>query len=476
MKSMAMVLASKGSLRGIAVAVIGAMILTHSLGLTPLIAGGLQSPSLQTNPGKPPSGVGKIELEEQQQVVLMVSGIVDTVNVDVGDQVSTGTILVELNTQELEWAVQDAEMALESARIQLAKLNETVDEIDIAQAEAQYLLAQENLAVVEAGPTEEQMNAAKSNLAAAQAAYNELRAGPTQAQLTQAQANLRRAEITLQEAQREYDQIAWRPDAGATSQSANLQQATISYEAANAAFEETTEPARTSELQSSLASVQSAQNTVNELEKQPTSAELAAARADLAEVEATLAEMREGPNENDLRLAEIGVEQALTNLEKARLDLANAEITAPIDGTVLSVNVEPGEQASAGTAVVTLADTSQLKLVVNVEQRDIPLISTGQDAAISVYALGNQQFEGVIDLIVPVSDESSGLVTYPVTIRITSEDLSQLLPGMTATATFSEAAAAESETEADAEAETETETETDAGADEEATPEATPSS
>lgn len=443
MKSLAVLFAMRGAAKQVAFALIGALILTQSMAVSPLIAAESARPVTQSGPAQPPSGVGKIELEEQYQVVLKVGGIVDTVNVDVGDQVSAGATLVQLDTQNLEWAVQDAEMDLESARIQLAKLNETVDEIDIAQAEAQLLLAQENFAVVEAGPTEEQMNAAKSSLAAAQASYNELRAGPTEAQLTQAQANLRRAEITLQEAQREYDKIAWRPDAGATSQSANLQQATISYEAAKAAYDETTEPARASELQSALATLQRAQDTVNELEKKPTSAELAAARANLADAEASLAEMQKGPNQNDLRLAEINVEQALTALEKARLNLENAEVTAPIAGTVLSVNVEPGEQASSGTAVVTIADTSNLQLMINVEQREIAFIEVGQEADVSVYALGDRKFSGVVELIVPVSDDSSGLVTYPVTLRITSEEQGGLLPGMTATATFSETATTE---------------------------------
>lgn len=442
MKSMAVYRVGQNLTRWVACATFGALILTQMLNI-PLTTTALAAPIAQTIPGQPPSGVGQIELEEQQQVVLMVGGIVDSVSVDVGDQVRTGATLVQLDTQDLEWAVQDAEMDLESARIQLAKLNETVDEIDIAQAEAQYLLAQENLAVVEAGPTEERMNATQSSLAAAQAAYNELRAGPTEAQLTQAQANLRRAEITLQEAQREYDKIAWRPDAGATSQSASLQQATISYEAAKAAYDETTEPAKASALQSSLATLQRAQDELNELEKKPTAAELAAARANLADAEAALAELQKGPNENDLRLAEISVEQALTNLEKARLNLANAEVTAPISGTVLAVNVEPGEQASSGTAVVTIADTSKLQLMVNVEQREIPFIAVGQEASVSVYALGEREFSGVVELIVPVSDESSGLVTYPVTLRITSDDLAGLLPGMTATATFSETATTE---------------------------------
>lgn len=470
--------------RTMTLALIGLMLVSSAL-LTPLAAVELERPLHQTGTiPEPPSGVGQIELEEKQQVVLMVGGIVDQVNVEVGDQVRVGDVLVQLDTQELEWALQDAEMELESARIRLAKLNEEVDEIDIALAESKFLLAQEDFAVVEAGPTEEELNAAKNSAAAALAAYNELVAGPTEAQLTQAQANLRRAEVALQEAQREYDKIAWRPDAGTTSESAALQQATINYESAKAAFDETTEPARPSALQSALASAQRAQDSLNELEKKPTAAELAAARANLADAEATLAKLQEGPDGNDLRLAEINVEQALTGLERARMNLAYAKVNAPIAGTVLAVNVEPGEQASGGSVVITIADTSQLKLVVNVEQRDIPFITEGQEAAISVYALPGQEYTGMIDLIVPVSGESSGLVTYPVTIRFTGEDLEGLLPGMSATATFvegdvaaeAEAASEDSSAEEEPAPEEEADAESDESTDAEAEATATPTS
>ena len=420
----------------ILVSMAGLLVLFNSTGFIPLVAADLARPFLQTGPAKPPSGVGRIELEENRQVVLMSSGIVAEVGVELGDQVKAGDLLVSLDTQQLEWAVQAAEMNLESAQIGLAQLNETVDEVDIALAEANYLLAQENLAVVEAGPTAEQLNAATNNASAALAAYNELKAGPTQARLTQDQASLRQAEIALQEAQRAYDQIAWMPEAGTRPESAALQQATISYESAKAAYEETTEPAKPSALQSALANAQGAQDALNELKKKPTSAELASARANLAEAEANLTKIKKGPNENALRLAEIGVEQALIGLEQARIDLENAQVMAPIAGTVLAVNVEPGEQAGAGTVVVTLADTSQLKLVVNVEQREIPLIGIGEEAAVSVYALPDRAFTGKIDLIVPVSDASTGLVTYPVTLHFTDDDLSGLLPGMTATARF----------------------------------------
>ena len=392
---------------------------------------------------KPPSGVGRVDLQEKQQVVILVGGIVDEVTVELGDIVKKGDVLVKLNTKELEWAVQQAEMNLEGARLSLAKLNETVEATDIAQAEANYLSAKENMAVVQSGPTEEQLGAAENNAAAAWATYEELKAGPTQEQLTQANATLRKAEISLQEAQRAYDKIAWMPEAGTTSESAALQEATLSYESAKAAYDEVVQPAKPSALQSALASAQGAQGALNELKKKPTPAELADAKAGLASAEATLAKLKKGPNANDLRQAEIGVEQALIVLEQARLNLENAQVVAPISGTVLALNVEPGLSISGGSVVATLADTSQLKLTVNVEQKEIRHIQVGQKATVSVYALPDRTFTGVVDLIVPVSDTSTGLVNYPVTLSLTDDVLEGLLPGMTATAIFTATAQAQ---------------------------------
>lgn len=414
-------------------------------GLIPAFDGTTPTALAQTVPAanKPTSGVGRVDLQEKQQVVILVGGIVDEVTVELGDTVKKGDVLVKLNTQELEWAVQQAEMDLESARLSLAKLNETVEATDVAQAEANYLSAKENMAVVQSGPTEEQLGAAENNAAAAWSAYEELKAGPTQEQLTQANATLRKAEIALQEAQRAYDKIAWMPEAGTTSESAALQEATLSYESAKAAYEEVVQPAKPSALQSALANAQGAQDALNELKKKPTPAELADAKAGLASVEATLAKLKKGPNANDLRQAEIGVEQALIALEQARLNLENAQVVAPISGTVLAVNVEPGVSIGGGSVVATLADTTQLKLTVNVEQKEIRHIQVGQTATVSVYALPDRSFTGVVNLIIPVSDTSTGLVNYPVTLSLTDEALDGLLPGMTATAIFTKTAEAQ---------------------------------
>jgi HlyD family secretion protein len=114
--------------------------------------------------------------------------------------------------------------------------------------------------------------------------------------------------------------------------------------------------------------------------------------------------------------------------------LAQAQLYAPIAGTALSVDVEVGEKAEAGTSAVTLADLNALELTVNVAEVDIGGIHLDQRAEITVDALPDQVFDGVVARIAPSSESESGVVNYPVTIRLTGTDLSGVRPGMTAVA------------------------------------------
>jgi HlyD family secretion protein len=384
----------------------------------------------------PLSAVGVITVVRDRQVVLGAGGRVDEIAVEVGDEVSAGDLLVALDTTYLDWAVEQAEIGFETARIDFEEAGKLIDEADIAVAEANLLLAQEELAVVEAGPTAEEMAAAQSAAAAAWAFVEELQAEPTPAQINQALAQLRRAEIAVQAAQREYDKIAWLPEAAATSAADNLQSATIDYEEAKAAFEEVNAPATESELQSALAAAQSAQDALNQLTIRPTAAELAAAQAAVAEAEAALVEVQKGPQQADVRKAELGVREAMIALEGARLAQENATVVAPIDGTILALNVDLGQEAAAGDVVAVLADTNNVNLTVNVEQRDIARVSIGQQVQIAIYALAEDTFTGVVEQIAPVADAGSGFVTFPVIIRFTDGPLEKVLPGMTASATF----------------------------------------
>jgi HlyD family secretion protein len=143
-----------------------------------------------------------------------------------------------------------------------------------------------------------------------------------------------------------------------------------------------------------------------------------------------------GPTGAELREAQINVEQARLSLEEAQADLAKAQLSAPIDGTILSVDVNLGQQVSSGANAVTMADLAQLKLTVNVAEVDISKLQLGQVAEITLDALPEQVFNGVVTQIAPSSASESGVVNYPVTIQLADADLTGVRPGMTAVATI----------------------------------------
>lgn len=381
------------------------------------------------------SAAGNIALVSQQVVALEVSGVVESILANVGDEVQAGELLMTLDTTELERAVTRTELTVDARRNTLEQLTEPADAADIALAEAELVEAQENLADVLAGPSADEIAAAQSNLASGWSRYNELQAGPSGDELTQLSADLRKAEVAVAEAQRAYDEIAWRNDVGMTQEAANLQDATIDYERALAAYEVSVAPADASDLQSALSSAQNAQVQLDDLLNSPTEADIATAEAQVADAEAKLADLIAGPTDSDLRDAEINLEQALVDLEEARANLAAAQVIAPNAGTILSIDVELGERVSTGLAVMTLADTTQLELTIDVAELDIPQIDVGQITAIEIDALSGQEFTGEVEYVAPASSNSSGVVYYPVTIRLTDNALERVRPGMTAIAT-----------------------------------------
>ncbi|MEM7532061.1 MAG: efflux RND transporter periplasmic adaptor subunit [Chloroflexota bacterium] len=381
------------------------------------------------------SASGNIALISQQYVVLEVLGRVQQIAVNPGDTVQAGDLLVALNSQELERAVRRAELSLESNKLQLDKLLKDADDAEIALAQANLQTAQENFADVQAGPSAEELSAAESNLASMQARYNDLLNGPSDAELVQLQANLKRTEVALADAQSAYNEIAWRNDVGLTPQSVQLQSATIDYEAARGAYEESITVSQ-SDLQGALSNMQDAQQRLNDLREQPTSAELATAAASVVEAQSTLDSLLDGAESEDIRSAEISVEQSLVELEQAYTNLAQGNVTAPIAGTVLEMNLEVGQQGSTGQVVAIIADLNQLELTIDVAEVDISQLSIGQQAEITIDAFPGEVFAGKVARIAPTSEATQGLVNYPVTVRLIEGEgnLDAVLPGMTAVA------------------------------------------
>jgi len=144
-----------------------------------------------------------------------------------------------------------------------------------------------------------------------------------------------------------------------------------------------------------------------------------------------------GPLPTDIAQQQAAVQQAQAALQQAEDNLAKATLTAPIDGVVTAVNIKPGDlvgTASASGAISILNNTG-LYLQATIGETDFPNVKVGQQTVITVDALPNQRFVGHVSAISLSPTVTQGVVTYTVLIALdTTQDLSSLAPGMTATA------------------------------------------
>lgn len=134
-------------------------------------------------------------------------------------------------------------------------------------------------------------------------------------------------------------------------------------------------------------------------------------------------------------------------LAKAQTNLGYATITSPIDGVVISRDVEAGQTVASGFETPTLftiaADLTQMQVVADVDEADIGGVEEGQRATFTVDAYPNDVFEGVVTQIrlgdasssSTSSTSTSTVVTYEVVISAHNPDL-KLKPRLTANVTI----------------------------------------
>ena len=131
------------------------------------------------------------------------------------------------------------------------------------------------------------------------------------------------------------------------------------------------------------------------------------------------------------------VDQVRATLESDEADLKKAFIHSPINGVVLSRNVEPGQTVAASLqapVLFTLAeDLTQMALHVAVDEADVGQVQEGQEATFTVDAYPDRSFSARITQVRFASNTTDGVVTYETVLNVDNADLS-LRPGMTATA------------------------------------------
>lgn len=96
------------------------------------------------------------------------------------------------------------------------------------------------------------------------------------------------------------------------------------------------------------------------------------------------------------------------DLSLARVNLEKLKIRAPIDGTVLQININPGELAapSALQPLLSVANLSTLNVRAELDERDISEIKVGQEASVRAAAFPDKEFAGTVTSIAPVVEPS----------------------------------------------------------------------
>ncbi len=362
---------------------------------------------------------GNVAPNRQVVLTFRTPGQVAAILVEEGQNVRAGDVLARLDTAELELAVRQAEVNVRAAEARLRQLRRPGTPAEVAAAEAALRSAQENLARVKAGPSPEEIAAARAQVEAAEAALQRLLAGPDEAQVAQAKATLAQAEAALRQAQAAYDAVAHRPDVAMLPQALQLEQATIEYERAKAAYEQALKGPSEEQIKQARAQVEQARATLKRLLESPTPADIAAAEAQVAQAEANLKRLTEGASPDEIAAQEAQVEQARLALEQARLNLQGAEIRAPFDGTVVALGAKEGEVVSAATPVVTLADLSRFELEVTVDEMDIALVEAGDPVTITLDAYRDTPMRGTVIYVAPVpAADRQGVVSFPVRIEL----------------------------------------------------------
>jgi multidrug efflux pump subunit AcrA (membrane-fusion protein) len=140
------------------------------------------------------------------------------------------------------------------------------------------------------------------------------------------------------------------------------------------------------------------------------------------------------PNEQNFK---VNLSKNAVALQNANQALLNSIIIAPVDGIVVSVGIKANDQLSSQTyssvSAFMVVDTSDIEFKGLVDEIDISKVKTGQKVSISVDAVPNKTFTGVVSFISPYGTTVGNVVKYNVTILLDRSDVA-LKGGLSATA------------------------------------------
>ncbi len=155
----------------------------------------------------------------------------------------------------------------------------------------------------------------------------------------------------------------------------------------------------------------------------------------ISEEEMETAEAQYYNAKSDLQSAQAGLEQSKSRLESSQVDLSYTVIKSPIDGVVISRNINVGQTVAASFQAPVLFkianSLSKMRVECSIDEADIGKVKEGQKARFTVDAYPEYGFSGLVKQVRYASQVVQNVVTYITIVEVDNLEL-KLLPGMTA--------------------------------------------
>ena len=140
----------------------------------------------------------------------------------------------------------------------------------------------------------------------------------------------------------------------------------------------------------------------------------------------------------EMSVSKTAYDKACADKVRAAKNLNYAEIYSPIDGIVISRDVEVGQTVVSNMSVAnlyTIADLDNMQVIGNVDEADIGQVKVGQPVTFSVDAYSDEMFEGEVTQVRLNPTTESNVVTYEVVVAASNPE-HKLIPGLTANLTI----------------------------------------
>lgn len=322
-----------------------------------------------------------------------VAGKVAEVKVNQGAKVKKGDVLFTLESDQIQIQLNQAQAALEAAKDQLAKAAGGARAQEVAGAQAMVDQAQAALSGAKTGKTNLQ-----NSLNDAQKKYNDL-----VAQLD----NFKNPSTGTPDAGYAIGQLDAAKAKGALSDA----QYTAKAEAINQLFSAKSQlEAQISQLKGQISASDS---------------QISASKANVDAANSKLSLTNAGASDKDIAILEQQVKVSQSNYDLVKLNLDNTQVKAPIDGTIVQVNVLVGDNASPSIGAVSIVDMTKIQISSEVAEKDISKVKEGQTVKLSLDAFKGINFEGKVKQIGLTT--SSALNTSGINLS-TSSKTNQVIP------------------------------------------------